>query len=824
LNSSGAYIQGIIPLLFVLLLIPVISQAQESEELLFGAGDITLDTTFSQLFSTAEEQGTVKIIVSLDVSFIPEGTFFESSAIEGQRELIKSAQEELLSGISGFMSPTESVPHSFKYIPSIAMTVDIATLEFLQTHPLVSRITEDTALFPALAQSIPIIGADQAWSYGYSGQGQTIAILDTGVENFHPMLSGKIVDEACYSTTSPPHDSTTLCPNGIGEQTGPGAAAPCSGICSHGTHVAGTAAGAEYFSGPVSYRGVATDSDIIAIQVFSKFDTRAQCDPLNRGWPTPCVKAFDSDILKGLEHVYDLRNTYDISSVNLSLGGDKFLSECDTVSRDYTNSINQLRSFEIATIVASGNDGYTDGISFPACISSAISVGATTDNDQVASFSNNADFLDLSAPGVDVRASVPGGGLGYKSGTSMATPHVAGAWAVMKSASPTASIQDVLDSLTRTGVDVVDTRSGSTGLTFKRIQLDSAVCDLVYGGTCPIGFVPVIDSTESDPTSSNPVTFSVNFGTPIDASTFSAADVTTSSGTVQNIQNSGDDQNFTFEVLDPTDGAALSVNIGAGLVEDPTSTPNAASNTFTINVDFGPSGFDITVNPDQLSMRKGESASSTITVNEFGGFSGTVTLHLIESSPQDISATFSFNPVTITSSTPSPTSIMTVTSIGDSGTYSVEVKGDSGAVTERNSAVISIVEVNECLIATAAFGSNMAPQVQLLREMRDNILLETSAGSSFMAGFNAFYYSFSPTVAQWERDNPVFKEMVRATITPLIASLSILNYVDIDSELEVIVYGTGIILLNISMYFLLPIFGIIRIKQFVKKERTISVK
>jgi hypothetical protein len=105
----------------------------------------------------------------------------------------------------------------------------------------------------------------------------------------------------------------------------------------------------------------------------------------------------------------------------------------------------------------------------------------------------------------------------------------------MKSASPTASIQDVLDSLTRTGVDVVDTRSGSTGLTFKRIQLDSAVCDLVYGGPCPIGFVPVIDSTESDPTSSNPVTFSVNFGTPIDASTFSAADVTTSSGTVYKI-------------------------------------------------------------------------------------------------------------------------------------------------------------------------------------------------------------------------------------------------------------------------------------------------
>ncbi len=80
-----------------------------------------------------------------------------------------------------------------------------------------------------------------------------------------------------------------------------------------------------------------------------------------------------------------------------------------------------------------------------------------------------------------------------------------------------------------------------------------------------------------------------------------------------------------------------------------------------------------------------------------------------------------------------------------------------------------------CLIATAAFGSELAPQVQQLREIRDNSLLQTESGSAFMESFNQFYYSFSPTIADLERENPIFKEMVKITITPLLISLSILN-------------------------------------------------
>ena len=118
-----------------------------------------------------------------------------------------------------------------------------------------------------------------------------------------------------------------------------------------------------------------------------------------------------------------------------------------------------------------------------------------------------------------------------------------------------------------------------------------------------------------------------------------------------------------------------------------------------------------------------------------------------------------------------------------------------------------------CLIATAAFGSELAPQVQFLREIRDNTVLSTQSGASFMTAFNAFYYSFSPTVADWERENPVFKEMVKVTITPLLSSLSLLQYVDINSDAEMLGYGIGIILLNIGMYFVAPAVVIYKLKN-----------
>ena len=121
-----------------------------------------------------------------------------------------------------------------------------------------------------------------------------------------------------------------------------------------------------------------------------------------------------------------------------------------------------------------------------------------------------------------------------------------------------------------------------------------------------------------------------------------------------------------------------------------------------------------------------------------------------------------------------------------------------------------------CLIATATFGSEMSTQVQMLREIRDSQILKTQSGITFLSGFNQFYYSFSPTIADWERQSPVFKEAVKISITPLLTSLSLLNHSDIDSEEKILGYGIGIILLNIGFYLGSPIFVVLIIKRNYK--------
>ena len=131
-----------------------------------------------------------------------------------------------------------------------------------------------------------------------------------------------------------------------------------------------------------------------------------------------------------------------------------------------------------------------------------------------------------------------------------------------------------------------------------------------------------------------------------------------------------------------------------------------------------------------------------------------------------------------------------------------------------------IQENNEgggCLIATAAFGSEMSPQVQQLREIRDDVVMQTSSGKSFMTGFNQVYYSFSPYVADYERENSLFKEIVKVTLTPMLTSFTILAHVPVDTEQEMLGYGIGVILLNIGMYFVAPALLFTAIKKKFRK-------
>jgi len=124
-----------------------------------------------------------------------------------------------------------------------------------------------------------------------------------------------------------------------------------------------------------------------------------------------------------------------------------------------------------------------------------------------------------------------------------------------------------------------------------------------------------------------------------------------------------------------------------------------------------------------------------------------------------------------------------------------------------------------CLIATAAYGTELAPQVQFLREIRDNTVLSTSSGAAFMTGFNQFYYSFSPTVADWERENPVFQESVRAFITPMVSSLSILTLADQGSEPSVLGFGLAVIAFNIGLYIAGPTVVGFKVHKYLKSRK-----
>ena len=118
-----------------------------------------------------------------------------------------------------------------------------------------------------------------------------------------------------------------------------------------------------------------------------------------------------------------------------------------------------------------------------------------------------------------------------------------------------------------------------------------------------------------------------------------------------------------------------------------------------------------------------------------------------------------------------------------------------------------------CLIATAAYGSELAPQIQQLREIRDIALLSTQSGTTFMTGFNQFYYSFSPIVADWERESPIFKEAVKLAITPMLSTLSIMTLAEDGSEIKVLGLGLSVLALNFGMYFVIPTIAIIKIKN-----------
>jgi subtilisin len=458
--------QRYVPLLLLVLFALILTQAQGLAQPTAAESSLEVDA----LIVKAQANGTVPIIVGLKVGFQPEGSLDGLASVQNQRNAISMAQDALLTQLTAFNAQSVKM---FAYIPYMAMWVDEAALTFLSTSRDVTSIEEDVAVPPTLAESVPLIGAPTVWASGYTGSGQVVAILDTGVDKTHPFLTGKVVSEACYSSNG--GGAVSVCPGGV-NSTATGSGVNCSTSisgCTHGTHVAGIVAGKD--NGSIGFSGVAKDANIIAIQVFSRFDSASSCGSS----PAPCARTFFSDVILGLQQVQTLSSSFTVAAVNMSLGGGRYYTQaaCDSANASIKAAIDNLRSLNIATVIASGNNGYTGSMAAPGCISSAVSVGSTGDGssgttrDAVMSYSNSASFLNLLAPGSKINSSQPGNAWANWEGTSMATPHVAGAWALLKSRVPEATVTDVLAALTTTGLSVTDSRNG---VTKPRIQVDLA--------------------------------------------------------------------------------------------------------------------------------------------------------------------------------------------------------------------------------------------------------------------------------------------------------------------------------------------------------------
>jgi len=248
----------------------------------------------------------------------------------------------------------------------------------------------------------------------------------------------------------------------------------------------------------------------------------------------------------------------------------------------------------------------------------------------------------------------------------------------------------------------------------------------------------------------------------------------------------------------------VSQNGSDGFSGDPDNFPERLANAERIKT--GPN-LKVSATPSTVTLNPSDSSQVTLTLSAIGGFTDVVTLDILSSS-NDITANLSNNTVVLDSDVTSVTSNLTITSSEEArGQFTITVNSTNSDGMISSSIIIPVnvqVDNGGCLIATATYGTELAPQVQFLREIRDNTVMSTTSGTVFMTGFNQFYYSFSPVIADLERENPMFQETVKAFITPMISTLSIMTLAENGSEIEVLGLGISVIALNLGIYIAAP--------------------
>lgn len=418
----------------------------------------------AEVTSAVSAGGTARVIVMTDAGQRLEAKLGRAG-IKAQRTGIATSLDALQASLAGTGSRKLSELQS---VPTAVYEVTRAGLDALLANPDVVSVSLDGNVEGDLASSTQVIQSTQLNQAGVQGNNfegspgaYQVAIIDSGVDNQHNAFAGRIVAQACFVTDN-------SCLGGTNATAAPGSGDECthSNDCDHGTHVGSIAAGNAF---PGGHEGVAPGAGIVAVKV-------AQDNPTSPRW-TAQFSAIDN----ALQHVLNLRNgpLPRLASVNLSIGTNATFAPgdpaCNSVDPTTGALFGQLQAAGVAVLVAAGNNGSDTSMSFPGCAPNAMAIGATDDSDVPAGFSNSSSGLRWWAPGVSIDAAVPtGNNHGFKDGTSMATPHVTGAFPLLRECVDGNGVP-ITNAAAAANLDATGVNVTRNGVTRKRINvLDAA--------------------------------------------------------------------------------------------------------------------------------------------------------------------------------------------------------------------------------------------------------------------------------------------------------------------------------------------------------------